>query len=108
VPFGALGGAKFDAQSSVRTPDDVACLLELVVADHENEIVRNADLAAHLKTSTHRGHIAHPAIDTAGPVKADATGLERAPALYFSSFFHCCPRRQLVPAPRGLAMAFDV
>ena len=80
VAFGALGGAKFDAEARVRTPDDVAGLFELVVADHEGEIVRNADLAAHLKTGTHRGHIAHPAIDTAGPVEADTAGLERAPA----------------------------
>src|SRR6187397_3000196 len=34
----------------------------------------------------------------AAPVKADAAGLERAPALYFSSFFHCCLRRQLASA----------
>ena len=45
---GALGGAKFHAQARVRTPDHMAGLFELVVADHENKIVRNADLAAHL------------------------------------------------------------
>ena len=67
VLFGASGGEKFDAKTRVRPPDDVARLLELVVTDHENEIVRNADLAAHLKTGTHGGHIAHPAIDAGGP-----------------------------------------
>jgi hypothetical protein len=98
VAFDALGGAKFDAESRVRTPDDVARLLELVVADHENEIVRNTDLAAHLEAGTYPGHIAHPAINTAGPVKADAAGLERPPTLFFPPFIHCCLRRQLASA----------
>jgi hypothetical protein len=49
VACGAIAGAKFDAEARVRTPDDVARLFELVVADHENEIARNADLAAHLE-----------------------------------------------------------
>jgi hypothetical protein len=67
VLFGASGGEKFDTKARVRTPDDVARLLELVVADHENEIAWNADLAAYLKTGTDGGHIAHPAIDAGGP-----------------------------------------
>jgi len=46
LAFGALGGAKFHTQARVRTPDHMAGLYELVVADHENKIVRNADLAA--------------------------------------------------------------
>jgi hypothetical protein len=109
VLFGASGGAKFDAEARVRTPDDVARLLDFVVAYHESEIAWNADLAAYLKTSTDGGHIAHPAINSASPVKADAAGLERAPSLYFSSFFHWCLRRQLASTcSRGLAMAFDI
>jgi len=87
-----LGSAKFHSQARVRTPDDVARLFELVVADHENEIVRNTDLAAHFETGTYPRHIPYAAIDTAGPVKADTAGLEGAPALGFSSFFHCCLR----------------
>ena len=67
MTFGALVGAKFHTQARIRTPDHVARLLELVVADHENEIAWNADLAAYLKTGTDGGHIAHPAIDAGGP-----------------------------------------
>ena len=49
VLFGALGGAKLHTEAGIRTPDDVARLLEAVVANHENKIVRYTNLACHLE-----------------------------------------------------------
>ena len=54
VTFDALVGEKFHTQAGIRTPDDAARPLEFVVGDRENEIVRNADLAADLETGADR------------------------------------------------------